>query len=708
MKNNNNIINSNKSFENNDIYKDEFEEFLSLIKSNFNFVNEKLIKKAFYLNIEVNKDKILRSGLPSYTLNINIAKLLCKTIKLDDISIISALLIDNLNKSDLVDISLIRNEFGEVIAEIVEGISKIKFIETNSLNKKEYFDNYRYILMTLFKDVRILLIKLVDRVLLMQDLVYFTREEQIRYSNETLEIYVPFTNRFGLIQLKSELEDLSFKYLYPKEYAELEEKVFGSHVQRENYIQEFISPIIQKVKENNLLVTNNVGFYIYGRAKHLYSIFNKIKIRATPLENLNDIVAMRIILDTEDQNFCYFVYGLVTQLYPPIPETFKDYIALPKSNGYQSLHVALMGPQNKPVELQIRTQKMHDIAENGIAAHFIYKSGFVNAESVLNNKNALDWMETVRELIENANSVEPEILIETVKNNLFLNDIHVFSPRNQVYTFNKGATALDYAYHIHSELGLHCIGAKVNGKLVKLDYKLKSGDQIEIITSENNIIDKSNLDLVTTNKAKSIILKHLKNEEKRHIAEGQKVWTKELEKISLKLTKLHFLTVIKNSGYLNENDFYKDIYSNKIDKKLIIDTIQFGATDFISKVDRAKEKVKDKIKSSYGAIDSSNLDHSLENSVENELSSKNMQDFKLEKNKDYHLIIHGEQSSEIASEVTNILINFDDLVIKSIEIENNDEHFIGHYKISFDEIIDYKTIYQQLNTINGISKVSLR
>lgn len=704
MKNNNNIINSNKSFENKDIYKDEYEEFLSLIKSNFNFVNEKLIKKAFYLNIEVNKDKILRSGLPSYTLNINIAKLLCKTIKLDDISIISALLIDNLNKSDLVDIKVIRNEFGDVITEIVEGISKIKFIETNSLNKKEYFDNYRYILMTLFKDVRILLIKLVDRVLLMQDLIYFSREEQIRFSNETLEIYVPFTNRFGLIQLKSELEDLSFKFLYPKEYAELEEKVFGSHLQRENYIQEFISPIIEKVKENNLLVDNNVGFYIYGRAKHLYSIFNKIKIRATPLENLNDIVAMRIILDTEEQNFCYFVYGLVTQLYPPIPETFKDYIALPKSNGYQSLHVALMGPQNKPVELQIRTQKMHDIAENGIAAHFIYKSGFVNAESVLNNKNALDWMETVRDLIENANSVEPEILIETVKNNLFLDDIHVFSPRNQVYTFNKGATALDYAYHIHSELGLHCIGAKVNGKLVKLDYKLKSGDQIEIITSENIIVEKNNLDLVTTHKAKSIILKHLKNEEKRQIAEGQKTWTKELERRSLKLTKLHFIAVIQNYGYNNENDFYKDIYANKIEKKLIIDTIQFGATDFLSKVDKVIDKVSEKAKrkSNFTSF------NQFENTYEVYNISNNLNDFKLEKNKVYHLIINGEQSSDIASEVTNILINFDDLVIKSIEIENNEEHFIGHYKISFDDEIDYKNIYQQLNTINGISKVTLR
>jgi guanosine-3',5'-bis(diphosphate) 3'-pyrophosphohydrolase len=700
MKKINNIINNSLKIEK--LYQtnlNEFDLFIELVHNNFNNCNEKLIRKAFFINIDANNDRILRSGLPSYTLNLSNAKLLCTLIKLDDISIISALLVDVSNKNSLYDFNYLKKEFGVVVAEIVDGINQIKYIETNSFNKKEYLENYRQLLFSLFKDVRIILIKLLERILLMRDLIYFTKEEQNKIGSETLEIYVPFANRFGLIQIKSELEDLSFKYLFPKEYEELESKIFGTLEDRTRYIEEFISPVQNSLKLNNLIKSNNINFEIYGRAKHLFSIYNKIKIRATPLENLNDIVAMRIIIESYDPNMCYYVYGLVTQIYPPIPETFKDYIALPKSNGYQSLHVALLGPQGKPVELQIRTKLMHETAENGIAAHFIYKSGFVNAQSVLNNKNALDWMESVKELLENSHSDDPEELLETIKNNMFLDEIHVFSPKNHVFTFNKSATALDFAYNIHSELGLSCIGAKANGKLVPLDYKMKSGDQIEVITSNNVKIDKSTLNLVSTSKSKSFILKYLKNQEKKNATEGQNTWENELFKKKIKISKENFLYLITNLGFINENDFYINYYKGNIDKNLIFNSIIYGP----------QTKIRKELVSKENEINTAN-NH---NKINEEIKIDNI-NLNLEKNKilfannKYTLTIIAKNSNDLSSILTDNIIDIDDLVLHSIENDVNEIELKGIYIISFEKDIEFHEIYKRLIGVHGVTKILIK
>ncbi|MBX9837828.1 MAG: HD domain-containing protein, partial [Silvanigrellaceae bacterium] len=336
-----NINNNVKLDENIQLIYKNLDELFLIAESNKIQINEKLIKKAFLINYEVNKNRILKSGLPSYTLNLKISKLICNYLKLDEISIIAVFLCDISFYNSEYDYNFIKNEFGLVVAEIVDGINQFRNIESNSIESKDlnkleslstnkleqqkYIDNYRKLLLSLFKDVRIILIKLVERLVLMRDLIYFSPEEREKISNETLQLYVPYASRFGLSQIKSELEDLTFKFLNPNEYKILEQKLSGTYEDRENYINEFITPIKEKLISNEFLTKNKISFEISGRAKHIYSIYNKIIIRSIPLEQLNDIVAMRIVIDSEDENLCFYFYGLIANLYPPVPETFKDY-----------------------------------------------------------------------------------------------------------------------------------------------------------------------------------------------------------------------------------------------------------------------------------------------------------------------------------------------------------------------------------------------
>lgn len=690
-------INTNKE-EISALINNNLKELLLIAKSNNIQINEKLIKKAFLINYEVNKNRILKSGLPSYTLHLEISKLICNYIKLDDISIIAVFLTDISYYNPEYDYNFIKNEFGLVVAEIVDGINQFRKIESNSIESKgldtkqnkyenineikleqqKYIDNYRKLLLSLFKDVRIILIKLVERLVLMRDLIYFSPEEREIISNETLQLYVPYASRFGLSQIKSELEDLTFKFLNPKEYELLEKKLSGTYKDREIYINEFITPIKEKLSKNEFLINNKISFEISGRAKHIYSIYNKIIIRSIPLEQLNDIVAMRIVLDSEDENLCFYFYGLIANLYPPVPETFKDYISKPKTNGYKSLHVALLGPQNKPVEVQIRTSVMHLESEKGISAHFNYKSGFVTAQSILNNKYVLDWMENVRELLED-NNENSEELIETLKESMFLEEIHIFSPKNQLFSFNKGATVLDFAFAVHSDLGYKCLGAKVNNNIVEIKYKMKSGDQVEIISSNKYQINENSLNYVFTSRSKSFILKYLKNIEKSKIKDGQKNLEMELKKRKINISNDNLKNVILNYGYENENKFYKDYFTGLIDKNMFISSIIYGSSDI-----------------------------HYTNFKQNKLLLNNDNNTLLNKNTNYSIVIEGKYRNSIINDVLDTLIEIEGLNLISVNSNTNDLEFSANFTINLDKDVNFNSIKNLLNLTNGIQKISLK
>lgn len=550
--------------------KDDLELLLEECKRALKNVDEALIRKAFDWCLRAHKNQIRKSGDPYYTHPLAVARIVVKDIPLDDIAVASALLHDVVDEGQF-SIRDIRSEFGNTIADIVEGISQIQQIEGYAV---EQMENYRKILLSWFKDVRIILIKFAERLHNMRTIEYLTEERQRRIAKETLDIYAPFCNRFGLGNIKWELEDLAFKVLDRKTYNEISHKIHLTRRQREEYIQNFVKPIGEQLDNDQTLRKKKIKYEISGRAKHIYSIYNKTIIRQKPMEELYDLFAIRIILDTDDNSHCFLVLGLITEMYKSVPDTFKDYISNPKKNGYQSIHIAVLGPDNKPVEVQIRTKSMHEIAEKGLAAHFNYKRGKLPNQSVLDNGEIEEWMESVRAIFENSNDMSMEDLIEDVKFSLFFDDISVFTPKNECVSLPKDATPLDFAYFIHSDLGNKCIGAKVNSKIVPLNYKLKSGDQVEIITSKSQTPEKMWLSYVVSSRAKSAIRKYLRDESKRYFELGKSAWDNLLKEYSYHLTETQFEDIFKSLKYENSQDFYIAFGKDLIDFTIINELIQ--------------------------------------------------------------------------------------------------------------------------------------
>jgi len=339
--------------------EEDFQALINQLKINKIQFDPKKIRSAFDIILEVNQDLLHINGLPRYTHPLSVALIVIKEIPMDEESILSAMLHDIWKVSDKYDYNFIKNEFGENVAQIVDSIHKIRDIDSATLSNPEKIENYRKFLIAIATDYRVILIKLADVLDNMRNIQFFPETEQIRRATETFEIYNPFANRLGLRHLKWELDDLAFKITHPKEYNEISNYLAASKQQREEYIKRFIEPLNDLLSKNEFLKKNKVSFEINGRAKHIYSIYNKTILRAKPVEELYDLFAIRVILSTNDPYMCYYVYGLLVSVYPPVPETFKDYIASPKKNGYQSIHTAVFGLENKVVEIQIRTESMH-------------------------------------------------------------------------------------------------------------------------------------------------------------------------------------------------------------------------------------------------------------------------------------------------------------------------------------------------------------
>lgn len=517
-------------------YDKKQRQLIEVCKKNLRSVNEEFIRKAFSMSFEAHKHDLRASGEPYFLHPYEVAMIVAREIALDDISVASALLHDVVEdtKFNLKDI---REEFGDEVADIVDGATKISDIfRSHEITQAE---NYRKMLLSMVNDIRVILVKFADRLHNMRTLEFLPKEKQLRLAKETLEIYAPFAHRFGLAKIKWELEDLSFKYLHKEDYDEIARHLRARRREREHYIKKFISPIEKSLKGSEL------KFNILGRPKHLYSIYNKMVQRNKPLDEIYDLLAVRIILDSEDNNDCFMVYGLVTEIYKPIPERFKDYISIPKKNGYQSIHTTVVGSDGRLVEIQIRTKEMDVVAEKGVAAHWMYKEDRSSIDRDLEG-----WVNWVREIFDHKSEETPKELLESFKLNLYQDEIYVFTPKGDLRILPRKATPIDFAFEIHSNVGSHCIGAKVNGRIVPLNTILRSGDQLEIITSKKQTPNPDWEQFVVTHKAKTQIRKWIREETRKRAEAGREIWQKKLKR-----RKFHF----------NDDELTKFIHTIRID-----------------------------------------------------------------------------------------------------------------------------------------------
>lgn len=532
-------------------YQKMLENLLKVCKANLPKVNEALITKAFELSLEAHKNDLRASGEPYFTHPYEVAMIVAEEFPLDDITIVSTLLHDVIEDTDY-NYDFISREFGKEIAEIVDGVTKISGIFRGyEITKAE---NYRKLLLSMVKDVRVILVKFADRLHNMRTLEFVSPDKQRRIAQETLEIYAPFAHRFGLGKVKWELEDLAFKYLNREAYEELARKLKAKRKDRESYIKKFSEPLIKKIDEANL------KYELSGRPKHLYSIYRKMVRRNKPFEEIYDLFAIRIILDTENRNDCYTTLGIVNQIYLPVPDRFKDYISIPKTNNYQSIHTTVVGPEGRLVEIQIRTRQMHEVSEKGVAAHWRYKE----------NKTATDkeletWVNWIRDIFENASKDDQKKeLLENFRLNLYQDEIYVFTPKGDLKRLPVGSTPVDFAFEIHSKVGFHCIGAKIDGKIVPLDTELHSGDQVEIISSKNQHPNKNWVKFVKTQKAKNEIRKWLNKEEQTIVDSGIEIWEKKLKKLKLSFTSDDVLQIAHANKFDNSRQFFKAIAQNHL------------------------------------------------------------------------------------------------------------------------------------------------
>ncbi|MCZ4244771.1 RelA/SpoT family protein [Pedobacter punctiformis] len=497
-----------------------YRALLRASKSTLQRGDKKEIRKAFDMALESHKDMRRKSGEPYIYHPIAVAQIAAEEIGLGTTSIVCALLHDVVEDTDIT-LEDIEREFGKKTAKIIDGLTKISGVfDTNSSLQAE---NFRKMLLTLADDVRVILIKLADRLHNMRTMDFMPRHKQLKIASETIYLYAPLAHRLGLYAIKSELEDLSMKYLDPDTYKFIAKKLNEKKAERALFIKKFVEPIDEIVHEQGLVAD------VYGRPKSIHSIWNKMKKKNIPFEEVYDLFAIRIILDSAPENEkadCWKAYSIVTDLYRPNPDRLRDWVSSPKGNGYESLHTTVMGPRGQWVEVQIRTQRMNEIAEKGFAAHWKYKES--------TNDNGLDqWIQKVREMLNNpeANALD---FLDDFKMNLFSDEIFIFTPKGALIQLPLGATALDFAFEIHTDVGATCIGAKVNHKLVPISYKLQNGDQVEIITSNKQTPKEDWLNVVVTAKAKSKIKSSLK-EEKRKIAEnGKEILERKLK--SLKIT----------------------------------------------------------------------------------------------------------------------------------------------------------------------------
>ncbi len=504
------------------------------IKPYFRQGDAKLIRKAFNVSLEAHKDMRRKSGEPYIYHPIEVSQIVVDEINLGPTAVAAALLHDVVEDTDW-ELEDIEKEFGTSIAKIIDGVTKLPASKDFEIiaNASQQAENFRKMLLAISDDVRVILIKLADRLHNMRTLGSMARNKQLKIASETMYIYAPLAHRLGLYKIKSELEDLYLKYTHESIYREIAYKLKRSKTQRDKFIKEFIAPIEKSLEE--------AGFEanVFGRPKSIYSIWNKMKKQNIPFEEIYDLFAIRIVIDTIYENEkpdCWRVYSLITDSYKPNPDRLRDWVSTPRANGYESLHTTVMGPEGRWVEVQIRTKRMDEIAEKGYAAHWKYKEKqSKNGQSNEAKQEAgLDaWLRIIRELREQNQELTAVEFINEFRANFFNDEVFIFTPKGDLKTLPLGATALDFAFEIHSEVGNQCLGVKVNQKLVPINHVLKNGDQVEIITSKKQKPNADWLKYVSTAKARTKINDYLKTEIKDTTERGKEMLEKKLHQLKV-------------------------------------------------------------------------------------------------------------------------------------------------------------------------------
>lgn len=708
-----------------------------------------IIDKAFKVASDAHKGVRRRSGEPYILHPIAVARIVCKEIGLGSTSISAALLHDVVEDTDYT-VEDLRLLFGDKIAELVDGLTKISGKQFGEQVSSQA-ENFRKLLLTMSDDIRVILVKIADRLHNMRTLGSMAPAKQYKIAGETMYIYAPLAHRLGLFAIKTELEELSFKYENPNDYKTISEKLEETKNKRRATFNHFAEPVIEKLDEMGL------KYEIKARDKSVYSIWNKMRKKGIPFEEVYDIFAVRIIFDsdniTDEKKRCWDIYSAITDIYRLRPDRIRDWVSRPKSNGYQALHLTVMGPDGEWVEIQIRSQRMDDIAEKGFAAHWKYKEGKIEEDNELDK-----WLETIKEILEDPNPNALDFL-DTIKLNLFSQEIFVFTPKGDIKTLAQGATALDFAYDLHSDIGDHCIGAKVNHKLVPLSHVLASGDQVEILTSKSQEPQREWLGYITTAKAKAKLETTLKKQ-KREIAKKGEDMLKQLlseEEIPIstidklldhfKITKKEdlFLAIADRSIVLpsnlselltidktsSDNIFMRYVKQafNKVGRKSEEKVEVISQSNF-DKIDKKKTYILDSesFKQNFriatccnpipgdkvfGYIDKNNIVqvHGINCPVGLKLKA-NFGDKILNLQWGNYvaysflstIIVRGIDRVKMINDITNV-IAADSVNIKAMNIESNDGIFEGKIAFFVHNVADVRTICSRLLTIEGIQSV---
>ena len=543
---------------------DKFQELLNGYLNSNHRKKVEIIERAFKFAKEAHKGIRRRSGEPYILHPIAVARIVSHEIGLGSTSICAALLHDVVEDTEYT-VEDIENHFGKKIASIVDGLTKISggiFGDQASAQA----ENFRRLLLTMSEDIRVILIKMADRLHNMRTLGSMLPSKQYKIAGETLYIYAPLAHRLGLFAIKTELEDLAFKYEHPEAYNQIKQKIAETEESRQQIYNNFSKPIVAKLKEMGL------EFEMKARVKSIYSIWNKMESKHIPFEEVYDLYAVRIIFkcpnEAAEKKECWAIYSVITDIYKLHPERTRDWVSRPKANGYKALHLTVMGPDGNWIEVQIRSEKMDEIAERGFAAHWKYKVGNSDEESELDI-----WLKTIKDILEHP---EPNAIdfLDTIKLNLFSTEIFVFTPKGELITLPKDATALDLAFTLHSDLGFHCIAAKVNHRLVPLNQKLHSGDQVEILTSKSQTPKEEWLNFITTAKARSRLTASLRKDRRKIIAKGEKILKDFFESNHIEYNNDVVTKILSNLGIRHRDDlFYKigndEITPNENIKKII-------------------------------------------------------------------------------------------------------------------------------------------
>lgn len=514
-----------------------------------------IITKAFNFANQAHKGIKRRSGEPYIMHPLAVAQIVCNEIGLGSTSICAALLHDVVEDTDYT-VEDIENIFGPKIAQIVDGLTKISggiFGDRASAQA----ENFKKLLLTMSDDIRVILIKIADRLHNMRTLGSMLPNKQFKIAGETLYIYAPLANRLGLYKIKTELENLSFKYEHPEEYQEIEEKLAATATERDKVFNDFTAPIRAQLDKMGL------KFRILARVKSIYSIWNKMQTKHVPFEEIYDLLAVRIIFEPrnadEELNDCFDIYVSISKIYKPHPDRLRDWVSHPKANGYQALHVTLMGNNGQWIEVQIRSERMNDVAEQGFAAHWKYKDGGGSED-----EGELDkWLRTIKEILDDP---QPDAIdfLDTIKLNLFASEIFVFTPKGEIKTMPQNSTALDFAFSLHTDIGSHCIGAKVNHKLVPLSHKLQSGDQVEVLTSKSQRVQPEWEVFATTARARAKIAAILRKGQRNSQKEGETLLNEFFKKEELRLDDLLIDKLVKAHNMKNRDEFLMAIGNKKI------------------------------------------------------------------------------------------------------------------------------------------------